>query len=68
MVLRDLPSYLFPKMSIKKGFFRSLLPFWGASDIQVLDFLVLLLSPVMLYTLFSFFSGCDLESPKDFRS
>lgn len=26
MVLRDLPSYLFPKMSIKKGFFKSLMP------------------------------------------
>lgn len=42
MTLRGLPYYLFPKMSLKKGFFKSVLPFFCASDIQVQDFLVLL--------------------------
>lgn len=50
MVLRDLSSYLFPKISLKNQFFKSVMPFLWASDIQVQDFLVLLSSPMMSYT------------------
>lgn len=39
IVLRDLPSYLFPKMSLKKGGFKSEMPFF-TSNSQVQDFLV----------------------------
>lgn len=39
VVLRDLPYYLFPKMSLKKGVFKSEMPFF-TSNSQVQDFLV----------------------------
>lgn len=50
MVLRDLSSHLFPKMSLKKGFFKFEMPFF-TSDSQVQDFLICILSHIMSYTL-----------------
>ena len=56
MVLRDLPSYLFPKMSLKKGFLKSEMPFF-TSNSQVQDFLACILSLIMSYT-YSLLSCC----------